>query len=109
MPALVDVPTPSGAFKFLAAAIEIELALAVATSASLTFRISTQQRATWSGPTSASGGSSILHRSTAKGHRGWHLHPGGGVERCGGSPLMLTSRSLRASSTRGTDRSSDHV
>src|SRR5450759_1179002 len=98
-----------GAFSFSAAATEIELCLAVATSASLTFRIRTQQRATWSGPTSASGGSSTLHRSTTKGHRGWNLQPGGALVRSGGNPLMLTSRSLRASSTRGTDRSSDQV
>src|SRR5260221_8732402 len=102
-------PSAMGNFSFCAAATEMELCFAVATSASLTLLIRTQQRATCSGPTSASSGSSILHRSTTNGHRGWNLQPGGGFDRSGGSPLMLTSRSLRASSTRGTDRSSDHV
>src|SRR5216683_7829628 len=104
-------PTPTvGAFSFAAASLDSALFFASSTSSSLTFRISTQHRATWPSATSSSEGSgSTVQRATTNGHRGWNLHPGGGCERSGGMPLIETSRSFRDSSTRGTERSSDHV
>src|SRR5207253_10272899 len=100
----------SGALSLAAASLDSALAFAASTPSSVTFRIRTQQRATWFTPTSLSDGSgSVLHLSMTKGQRGWNLQPGGGLDRSGGRPRIETSLSLRASSTRGTERSSDHV
>ena len=52
-----------------------------------------------------SGGSSVRHRSVARLHRGANRHPGGGSDRSGGSPPMLSSRCLLSWSSRGIDAS----
>src|SRR6266852_3211385 len=85
------------------------LACAAARVSSDTVLIFTQHRASWPGATSSSSGSSFKHLSTLNKHRGWNLQPGGRRTRSGGNPRIETRRPLRASSTRGTERSSDHV
>src|SRR2546422_11711151 len=107
---MVPPSSAVGAFSFSAASLESALCLAASMSSCLTFRIKTQHRATWFVATSPSGGSgSSLHLAITKGQRGWNLQPGGECERSGGSPLIDTSLSLRASSTRGTERRRDQV
>src|SRR2546426_997206 len=44
--------------------------------------------AIWRGRYSTMGGSSVMHISFAKGHRGWKRHPLGGSRRLGGRPSI---------------------
>ena len=73
------------------------------------FVMVTQHAACWPAATTSSSGSSVKHFSMRNGQRGLNSHPGGGAMRSGGSPSMDRRRSCFFSSTRGSERSSDHV
>ena len=54
------------------------------------------------GAAARSWGTSVLHRSTASGQRGWNTQPGGGLVASGGSPGSTTRAGRAAASISGT-------
>lgn len=56
-------------------------------------------------PISLTGGSTCLHSSSANGHLGWNLQPGGGAKRFGGNPGRLLTV-VRSALMLGKERTS---